>query len=193
MYLGLTGLAFMVIGPSLIVLNKEIMGEFKFPYPILVSNLGVTMSVVLSRAAAALGYLNPPRNASIEGQNYLRRVMPVGLAHATTLLMGNWVYLYLDMGFIQMLKAFSPVMLLFCQSLMGIGKPASRVVTLSLFTISVGTCVTCTGGIERWSYIGVALMMGSMIFESVRLALTQFLLHDLNFNVLEGLYILSPA
>ena len=36
---------------------------------------------------------------------YLRRILPVGLFMALTLLCGNLVYLYLTVSFIQMLKA----------------------------------------------------------------------------------------
>ena len=39
---------------------------------------------------------------------YLRRILPVGLFMALTLLCGNLVYLYLTVSFIQMLKARPP-------------------------------------------------------------------------------------
>jgi hypothetical protein len=35
------------------------------------------------------------------GYLWYKRVLPVGLAHATTLALGNAVYLYLQVGFIQ--------------------------------------------------------------------------------------------
>lgn len=46
------------------------------------------------------------------GWLWYRRVLPVGFAHASTLALGNAVYLLLNVGFIQMLKAFTPVMIL---------------------------------------------------------------------------------
>jgi hypothetical protein len=167
--------------------------RWHFPYPIFVSNLGVASCVLFSRVVVALGLLSPPSDPSIQGRNYYTRVMPIGLAHAGTLMLGNWVYLYLDMGFIQMLKALSPVIVLLCQVVMGIGKPATRTVVLALTTISMGTCVTCAGNALNWSVIGISLMLVSMVFEGIRLALTQFLLQDLKFNVFEGLYVMSPA
>lgn len=169
------------------------MGQWDFPYPIMVSNLGVAASVLFSHMAANVGYITRPTDPSIQGVNYYKRVLPVGLAHAGTLMFGNWVYLYLDMGFIQMLKAFSPVVVLACQVTMGIGRPASTVVVASLLTISVGTCITCAGSAESWSIIGFGMMLISMMMEGVRLSLTQFLLQDLKFNVFEGLYVLAPA
>ena len=36
----------------------------------------------------------------------------MGLAHASTLAFGNAVYLYLNVGFIQMLKSFTPVIIM---------------------------------------------------------------------------------
>lgn len=40
---------------------------------------------------------------------FCTRMLPVGLFNAVTLMFGNAVYLYLSVAFIQMLKAFTPV------------------------------------------------------------------------------------
>lgn len=39
----------------------------------------------------------------------MSRMLPVGFFNATTLMFGNAVYMYLTVAFIQMLKAFTPV------------------------------------------------------------------------------------
>ena len=44
-------------------------------------------------------------NRVLTWEFYLRRILPVGLFMALTLLCGNLVYLYLTVSFIQMLKA----------------------------------------------------------------------------------------
>jgi hypothetical protein len=43
---------------------------------------------------------------------YLQNVVPVGVCQAATLALGNSVYMFLTVSFIQMLKAFTPVMVL---------------------------------------------------------------------------------
>ena len=94
-------LAFMTVGPSLIVLNKYIMYNLNFPYPIIISNCGMMFSVLFCETGKLLGYVEYPKHKSIMGWNYFKTVMPVGMAQAGTLILGNMVYLHLDMGFIQ--------------------------------------------------------------------------------------------
>ena len=53
---------------------------------------------------------------------YLRRILPVGLFMALTLLCGNLVYLYLTVSFIQMLKARPPTCLLANEGFSSISK-----------------------------------------------------------------------
>ena len=44
---------------------------------------------------------------------YLKGVVPVGACYAIALWFGNWAYLYLQVSFVQMLKAFMPVTVFF--------------------------------------------------------------------------------
>ena len=186
---------FICVGPTLIVLNKVILQSGQFPYPIFVSNLGMIVSALLARVAAALGFITPKKDKMIEGINWYLRVLPVGFAHAGTLMTGNWVYLYLDMGFIQMLKSFSPVMLLIISAILGIGKRATGQVVVGLLTISIGIFITTSAVHKdaRFSWIGIWIMVFSMAFESFRLAMTQFFLQELKLNVLESMYTMAPA
>lgn len=47
--------------------------------------------------------------ASVSASFWMRHILPVGFFMAGTLWAGNLVYLYLSVSFIQMLKAFTPV------------------------------------------------------------------------------------
>lgn len=53
--------------------------------------------------------------------------MPVGVCGALTLAFGNAVYLHLSVSFIQMLKAFTPVVVLAIGIVFGIEKPETKV------------------------------------------------------------------
>ncbi|CAK0867473.1 unnamed protein product, partial [Prorocentrum cordatum] len=101
---------FMMVGPALITLNKHIMQELHFPYPLTLSGLGVLTSAVVSRVCVALGLATarPESLAVVSGDKWLRTAMPIGASKACTLASGNAAYLYLGLGFIQMLKAFTP-------------------------------------------------------------------------------------
>ena len=76
------------------------------------SSLGlISSSIVAHLAVRVLGY-ELPNQARMTRQMYLQNVVPVGICQAATLALGNSVYMFLTVSFIQMLKAFTPVMVL---------------------------------------------------------------------------------
>ena len=122
---------------------------------------------------------------------WYRRVLPVGLAHALSLSTGNAIYLLLNVGFIQMLKSFTPVIVMMCLYSAGVEKPTKPVI-VAIFVISIGTAATCSFTLE-YNILGLLVMFISEAAEAVRLVLTQFLLKNMKFGVIEGLYVLAPA
>lgn len=113
----------MAIGPGLILLNKYILDELSFPFPIFLSGLGVFTSALAARVIIALGYVTVERKEAVVGHLWYRRVLPVGLAHALSLSTGNAVYLLLNVGLIQMLKSFTPVIVMAFLFLAGVERP----------------------------------------------------------------------
>jgi drug/metabolite transporter (DMT)-like permease len=182
---------FMFVGPSLIMVNQYILKYLHFPYPILLSALGVVASGLTARILVQMGYFKLQRAEAVEGVLWYKRVLPVGFCSAATLAFGNLVYLYLDVGFIQMLKSFVPVILMATGYVFGI-ETISSPVFIAVMIISIGTAATCTASPEL-HIIGLFVMFGAEFFESIRLVLTQFFLQDLKFSVIESQYILSPA
>jgi drug/metabolite transporter (DMT)-like permease len=138
-----------------------------------------------------LGFVTLSRVEAVEGVLWYKRVLPVGFAYALTLGFGNAVYLLLDVGFIQMLKSFTPVVILFTAYIARIESP-NRPVFLSILVICVGTAATCSFT-PQLSLLGLLTMFIAEFAESVRLILTQYLLKNLKFSVIEGQYVLSPA
>ena len=134
---------YMVIGPALILLNKFILHNLNFQYPMFLSGLGVLVSGIVARLLVGCGYVTLQRKDAVEGLLWYRRVLPVGLAHAGTLAFGNSVYLLLNVGFIQMLKSFTPVIIMLTAYLARIETPTRPVVS-SVLVISLGTAMTCS-------------------------------------------------
>jgi drug/metabolite transporter (DMT)-like permease len=167
------------------------MQELSFPYPMFLSGGGVAFSGLVAYVLVGLGFVQLKEHQAVEGILYIKRVVPVGVAYAGTLAVGNMVYLLLDVGFIQMLKSFTPVVVMAFLFVFGIESP-SRPVIISIFFISIGTAVTCSYT-PNASILGILVMLLSEVFEAVRLVLTQFLLKDLKFGIVEGQYVLSPA
>merc|ERR1719253_1584144 len=136
------------------------MNEAGFPFPIMLSSLGVISSMAVAHAAVFLGFGKiDERNAELlSGVNWYRRVLPLGVMQALTLVFGNWVYMYLGVGFIQMLKAGTPVLVLISMVAFRLETPTLPVVGCVLL-IFAGTLAT-TWAAPEWSPVGLALMLG---------------------------------
>lgn len=149
-------LLYLVAGPSLIFLNKHIMVEVGFPYGAFLSLLGVGTSAVVANAALALGLAPSEQVAAMTARFYAARVAPIGLALAGTLVFGNMAYLHNSVAFVQILKAFAPVVLLcllFCSRL----ERATPILVASIAVIVAGTVVAVQGELHC-SPLGVAIM-----------------------------------
>lgn len=106
--------------------------------------------------------------------------MPVGFLMALTLHCGNLSYLYLTVAFIQMLKAFTPIITMVTLFLFRMETPNNQLIA-SVSIIAVGTLIASIGE-GSFSTVGVIIMMSSEVFESLRLVMTQVLLVGLKFN-----------
>lgn len=183
--------AYVVVGLALILLNQYILKDLHFPYPMFLSGLGVLASALFARILIRLRFAQLLKADQLEGILWYQRVLPVGLASAGTLAFGNMVYLYLDVGFIQMLKSFTPVVIIAFAYIANVETPTMPVV-YSVLVISVGIAATCSFS-PTFHVLGISIMMLSAVTEAVRLVLTQYLLKQLQFGVIEGQYVLAPA
>eukprot|EP00605_Chrysophyceae_sp_TOSAG23-4_P002455 GSChrysophyteH1.ASY1.ANO1.2714.1 assembled CDS len=182
---------YMVIGPALILLNKHILTDLDFPYPMFLSGLGVAVSALVARLIVMFGFVQLSKKEQVEGHLWYKRVLPVGLAHAGTLAFGNTVYLLLNVGFIQMLKSFTPVIILLTSVIAKLENP-NLPTMFSVAVISLGTAATCSYTPEL-SILGLVVMFLAELTEAIRLLMTQFLLQNLKFGIIEGQYVLAPA
>lgn len=182
---------YMVIGPTLILNNKYILKDLDFQYPMFVSCMGLITTSVVSHLLVGTGFVKLEHREIVGRQFYLRNIFPVGFALSLTLAFGNAVYIYLGVALIQMLKAFTPVVVLAGVVLTGLQSP-SRGVVISVICIAIGTALNCAGSVD-YTFYGLSLMFLAEFFEAVRLVLTQFLLKNKKFGVIEGQYWIAPA
>jgi len=103
---------------------------------------------------------------------------------------GNAVYLYLGLGFIQMLKAFTPVVVLLVQCLLGSAKKTSRSATICIVLVVMGTLLEVKGEL-KCSILGLVLQLVAVACEAFNMVLTQNILQDMKFSIVEGMYILG--
>ena len=126
-------------------------------------------------------------------RTYLRAVVPIGVFYSASLVCSNLVYLYLNVAFIQMLKAGGPVAVLVISYLWGVSSPSSENV-LNVLGIAVGVALASAGEI-RFSWVGFLFQAGGVVFEAMRLVMIQVLLSgdDMKMDPLVSLYYYAPV
>ncbi|KAJ9445754.1 putative sugar phosphate/phosphate translocator [Diplonema papillatum] len=188
-------ITYLAIGPTLIVLNKYIMQNLKFPYPVTLSNLGqiftclATLTLVHTNAAGAT-VSQEAKDAMSEYSGYGSCFL-IGLFKALTFSFGNAVYLHLNMGYIQMLKAFSPVLMLFLLVVTRVEGLPSIHVAFSVFVIALFTAAT-TATESSATLIGLLYMAAAQLTDGLAVVLTQFLLKKKKFSIIESQYFMTP-
>ena len=133
-------------------------------------SLGVVASFLISHSIVALGIVPLKQQSKIGTSKqqiwnfYMYKIFPISFCVSSTLVTGNLVYLYLSVSFIQMLKAFTPVLTLIVSYLLSLEVNPPVSLLLSLFGISFGTFVAAFGEIHM-SLLGVAIMLASEMSE----------------------------
>ena len=180
-------LIYLTIGPTLIIVNRTLLVARKFDYPMTVASLGVLCSTVVSFVLVHCRCVRREHTNLITPKFFVYNLLPIGASLATTLACGNWVHLYLPVGFIQMLKATTPMVTLAMLWVSGIETPTLRV-TLSVLGIVLGTCIASLGASlgGNFSVVGLGLMLLAELSEALKLVLIQKMLTNLKFGVSNG-------
>lgn len=175
-------LVYLTVGPTLILVNRHILKEVGFNFPMALSGLGLVgaslSSVVLMKVCRVV---EPRQSHLITPRFVLLNLAPIGAAMSATLACGNAVYLFLPVGFIQMLKAFTPTVTLLMLCLLRVEMP-SPLVSLTVVGMCAGTAAATLGAAEL-NVMGLLIMLASETAEALRLVLTQKLLQNNNFGV----------
>jgi hypothetical protein len=175
-------LVYLSVGPALILVNRHILKEVGFNFPMALSGLGLVGASLSSFVLMKVCRVVEPRQSHlITPQFVLLNLAPIGAAMSATLACGNAVYLFLPVGFIQMLKAFTPTVTLLMLCLLRVEMP-SPLVSLTVIGMCAGTAAA-TLGAAQLNVAGLLIMLASETAEALRLVLTQKLLQNNNFGV----------
>ena len=185
-------LLYMTVGPALILVNKQILTTYGFGYPMLVSGLGQASSAIGATFVVKIMKWQPLSDQAqkMTWSFYRRNMVVVGAAFAASLCFGNAGYMYLTVSFVQMLKAFTPCVVVAMLYVTGVDSPSQKV-SLSVLGMSLGTVVASLGE-ANFNLLGFLIMCCAETAEATRLVLTQRLLCNLRFGAFEGLYLMAP-
>jgi len=176
---------------GLIFLNSYLLNEDGFHYPMTLCSMGLAASWTISSVLVNSGISKLEKSKDMSLRWFVKHVVPIGGFAAFSLALGNYTYLYLSVSFIQMLKAAVPCVTMIVLVGAGLEKP-HRVTVLGVAILTFGTALAAYGEIQ-FQYIGVVMMFASEFSEACRMAVLQYLLGNLRFELIEGLYVMAPA
>mmetsp|Transcript_42435 Transcript_42435/g.137021 ORF Transcript_42435/g.137021 Transcript_42435/m.137021 type:complete len:357 (+) Transcript_42435:70-1140(+) len=182
---------YLSVGPALILVNRHLLKVVGFDFPMMLSGLGlVGASLTAVILVNVLRVVEPSHRSMLTPRFVATNLLPIGAAMAATLAAGNAVYLYLPVGFIQMLKSFTPTVTLAMLCLLRIEFP-SPLVSMTVLGMCGGTAAASYGA-PAFDLTGLCIMLSAEASEALRLVLTQKLLQNHSFGVVEGQYYMAP-
>ncbi|OJJ04213.1 hypothetical protein ASPVEDRAFT_152598 [Aspergillus versicolor CBS 583.65] len=157
-----------------ILFNKWILESTPFRYPILLTTWHLLFATLATQILARTTSLLSARSSvPMTPAHYMAKIAPIGILYSGSLVCSNTAYMYLNVGFIQMLKASGPVITLLTSALYRVTElTASKLLNIGVITASVALTV-CSE--IQFSWIGVAVQLAALVFDSMRLVLMQML------------------
>lgn len=177
-----------ISGPCIILVNKTIIKEHGLNAPALVSSMGILFTAVSTHLAAALGLISitPMKDKSTS----VLPIVAVGVCTSLSFLLGNKAYIYLDAGFLQMMKAATPALLMLALIVFRIEKISLGVSFCAL--LMVGGAVMAAFHTPHLNAVGIVTQLGSQGCEVMQNVMIQFFLQQLSFTALDAGYYIAP-
>lgn len=188
-------LVYFVSGPALIILNKYIMTTLAFPYPIMVANLGLASMLIVTQMLVRSGFW-PLKQTELDNTSFYGTVLPLAVFACSSLILGNWVYLYLSVPLIQMLKCTTVVYVMLLGIHFGIERLTKQLV-VSIAAIVLGLVlavahdVGMNGQFSGAFLFGIAVMTGANLSEAGRSVFTQISME--RFAFMDSMYWCTPS
>lgn len=180
------------LSSSVILYNKAILYDLKFPYPIFLTTWHLTFATIGTRIMLRTTHLlDGVYTLQMSWDRWLRNIVPIGALFSASLVFSNMAYLTLSVSFIQMLKAFVSVAVLGMSVLMGLETPTQRTLVI-VVCISLGVALASFGEID-FVLSGFICQALGIVFEAARLVAIQKLLHGLKMDPLVSLYYFAPV
>ncbi|KAL1503113.1 hypothetical protein AB1Y20_011176 [Prymnesium parvum] len=178
---------------SCIILFNQRLLSGRFPFPCTLVSLHMAFVSLCAAAWRASGWADVPR---VRPRDWPRRFLPVGVCFAASLILSNAAYAYISVAFIQMVKASTPVVVLLLSFALRIER-ANAALGGYIWLISSGVALSCASQVDVTprSHVGLALQLGAVGCEAMRLCLTNLLLTSsgIQLSPIASLYYLAPT
>lgn len=181
----------MGVSISVILFNKWLLAFAGFPFPISLTLWHMIFCSAVGFLCVRVLKVTKSFNLSVE--EYMTRVMPIGLLYAASLWLSNSSYLYLSVSFIQMTKSLMPGLVYFSGCIIGTERFQWSILADMLW-IAFGV-VICAFGETNLVVRGLTTQLCALGFEATRLTLVQVLINSkgLKMDPFQSLYYVSPA
>lgn len=183
------GVAYLLFSATTVISNKHLIMNTNFHSAIFVSSLGswfgwfVSLGMVWSKRTTLV------HNLSLK--EWTTSVLPIGLATAFSLAAANMAYFYLSLAFIQVLKAFAPVITFGVLIAFGLDRHNAKILG-ALCVIVCGSLIACYGEMH-FTVMGLLCMFIAEVSEALRSVGIQLLLVNRKMGLIEGMYYFCPA
>ena len=142
-----------------------------FPFPLTLTSLHMGFAALVTAMLRGVGRIDVP---IFSWGKYLTAVVPIGALYAMSLAFSNLAAQRLSVPFVQMCKAFTPVVTLAAGVQMGVEKPTLQLgVIVALFSTSVALSSL---GELNFELFGFLFQITAVICEATRLVVMQYLL-----------------
>ncbi|KAK9480499.1 triose-phosphate transporter family-domain-containing protein [Lipomyces japonicus] len=164
------------ISSFVILYNKSILYNSRFPFPIFLTTWHLVFSAIATQILSRTTSLYHSRSLDISNDVYYKRIVPIAIFYSFSLVCNNQAYIYLNISFIQMLKATTPVAVFIISYFLGV--ETFRWDTLvNIWIIVFGVFIASFGEVN-FSFKGVVCELVGIFFEALRLVLMNKLLHS---------------
>ena len=184
-------LVWCLVSNALVLLNRHILVELNFKCPVLLTSFGQMFTFFAVCVTRAVRPATVPDRDDVTPRFWILHCLPIGLFSCGTLALGQMPYYTLSVSYVQMLKAFTPVLTLLFSLMFRLEK-FSWPLVLSVGIIAGGTGFSALGEIN-FAWEGTLFMLGSIVCEAMKLVLSQILLQGLAMAPTESLYYMTPA
>jgi len=175
-----TGSLYIVTSAGMIVFNKYLVHEDRFPYPAMLVFLHCGLSSMLAlllflvKPSAFPSLTSATEKVPFDKDLVLKGALPIAFLFSAQLILANTAYLYSSMSFLQMMKEANLV-LVFGMSLFMAQEAFSWLKVRIVVMIVVATSLTIHGEIN-FSLLGFVIQGSGQFFECARIVLQAMLL-----------------